>query len=444
MYEITNDAERGRLLYLSQIDAQIQQFMPRNSSFIFDLSTRLLLETGVVVTDVYFFISEEVAAEISRRNKSWIWNGLKRGLIVPAFREKGISTFEENRFRGVRQTTTVGVREDDREIAIRLDAAISGHDTPKITWPDGIGISFGRLVNSEFNRQSSDSDLWGERENSLWEISRPMREKYLELGWLAERDPAVTGLRRGSIFAAMAKDVGFEGDPSDTRSIISSVAPEKRDAMQATVLWVDELYHYNHASLFRVKPSFPVSAGPGALMLPGMLWGGPKRMPEASVIHAYSHSFRWPNRGMMERASPDRLLGLRDDEAGLSYINCLTKFRAEPNETTWEALAAAVDSYAEKVCSTVSSEVHSGLEMRHLVSRSGLSVGLIAAGIAASDASTYIHSVPARIASAITTAVAALYLPMDQFLKVRKASRESVVDFTSDRNGDFQVDLPSS
>ena len=57
MHEITSSAELGRLLYLSQIDAQIQQFMTRKNTFVFDLATRLLLEGGVVVTDVYFFIS---------------------------------------------------------------------------------------------------------------------------------------------------------------------------------------------------------------------------------------------------------------------------------------------------------------------------------------------------------------------------------------------------
>ena len=344
----------------------------------------------------------------------------------------------------MRPTTTVGVRNDDREIAIKLDAAISGRDTPKITWPDGVGVSFGRLINSEFSRQSSGSDLWGDNERSLWDISRSLREKYLELGWQEERDPAVTGLRRGSIFAAMAKDVGFQGDPADTNAIIDRVARDKRNALRATILWIDELYHYNHASLFRVRPSFPVSAGSGALMLPGLLWRGPERMSESSVIQTYSHSIRWPSRSMIEGASPDKLLGLRDDEAGRSYIQHLTKFRAEPNDTAWEALTAAADNYASKVCGVVSSEVHSGLEMRHLVARSGLSVGLIAAGIAANDASSYIHSLPARIASAITTAVAALYLPMDQFFKVRAASRESVIALTGNRDGKVQVDLPPS
>ena len=444
MRELTSRTERGRLLYLSQIDTQIKQFMPRNSSFVFDLATRLLLETGVVVTDVYFFISDEVAADINRRNESWIWNGLRRGLIVPAFREKGVNSFEDNLQRGVRQSTTIGVREDDRELAIKLDAAISGVNTPKITWPDGVGISFGRLANSEFGHQSPDSDLWGDRERSLWDISRPVREKYLELGWLAEQNPMETGLRRGSIFAAMAKDVGFRGDPSDTRGIINSVTREKRSAMRATILWIDELYHYNHASLFRVKPSFPVSAGPGALMLPGLLWRGPKHMSESSVVETYSHSVRWPSRSMMAKASPDKLLGLRNDEAGLSYIDRLVKFRTDPNETTWEALTAAADNYAVKVCNIVSAEVSSGLEMRHIVGRSGLSVGLIAAGIAASDASSYIHSLPARIASAITTGVAALYLPMAQYLKVRMASRESIVALTGNRGGEIQVDLPPS
>lgn len=60
MHEIPGN-ERAHLLYLSQIDAQLTTFTNRSVSFFPDLVNRLLPESGAVITDVFFFISPEVA-----------------------------------------------------------------------------------------------------------------------------------------------------------------------------------------------------------------------------------------------------------------------------------------------------------------------------------------------------------------------------------------------
>jgi hypothetical protein len=86
----------------------------------------------------------------------------------------------------------------------------------------------------------------------------------------------------------MADDIGFNGDPCDTVGIIECADKDLRSALQATILWIDELYHFNHADRFRVRPSFPVSTGPDATMMPGLLWAGssPARDSAQAVIYA--------------------------------------------------------------------------------------------------------------------------------------------------------------
>jgi hypothetical protein len=165
MEEITSRA-LDHLMFFAQSDSHLRSFMPRRSSLIPDLAIRLMLESGVVIADSQFISSAEIASDLEKTNRGLIWHGLRRGLIVAAFRAKGVRSFKQNLQKGVLPTTSIGVRKDSQQLANRLDSAIKGRRTPKITWPDGIGISFGKLMDEQFRRESVDSDLWGDKEKS--------------------------------------------------------------------------------------------------------------------------------------------------------------------------------------------------------------------------------------------------------------------------------------
>jgi hypothetical protein len=127
---------------------------------------------------------------------------------------------------------------------------------------------------------------------------------------------------------AMAEDLGFGGDPLDTAGIISSVDRGRRAALRATLLWIDDLYNYNQATRFKVKPSFPVSNGPGALMVPGMLWPGPSRTSDPDEIEIYSHPVRWPSLKVLRNVPPDTLLACgRTSMAKTIFTACATSAR---------------------------------------------------------------------------------------------------------------------
>jgi hypothetical protein len=440
MYEITSK-KRDHLMLFAQSDYHLRSFMPRRSSLIPDLATRLMLESGVVIADSQFLSSAEIASDLGKSNRSFIWHGLRRGLIVPAFRGKGVSSFEQNRLREVLPTTSIGVREDSRRLATRLDAAIKGRRTPKITWPDGIGISFGKLMDEQFRRESIDSDLWGDKEKKLWQQSRDLRNRYLDMGWQRETDPGVTGLRRSTIFTAMAADLGFGGDPLDTAGIIGSVERGRRAALRATLLWIDELYNYNQASRFKVKPSFPVSNGPGALMVPDMVWPGPGRVSDYDEVEIYSHPVRWPSLKVLRSVSPDTLLGLRSDEYGEEYIASLKKFRAAPGDVTWDGLTVAMDAYAEKVCEATGSEVRSGLQIKNIRSRNGVTIGIAVGGLV--SGLVLGTAGVAGVVSLVTAALASVYTPVDEIARDSFAGAEVKLSVASGKRGNVRIDFPT-
>jgi hypothetical protein len=440
MHEIASE-ERDRLMFFAQSDSHLRSFMPRRSSFVPDLATRLMLESGVVIADSQLLSSAEIASDLERPDRGLIWHGLKKGLIVPAFRAEGVQSFEQNRQEGVLPTTSIGVRTDSQRLAAKLDSAIKREDTPRITWPDGIGISFGKLMDEYFRRESIDSDLWRDKDIKLWQQSRDLRNKYLDMGWQREVNPEVTGLRRSTIFVAMAEDLGYGGDPLDTDGIISSVERGRRAALRATLLWIDELYNYNQAIRFKVKPSFPVSNGPGALMMPGMLWPGSGRVSDPDETETYSHRVRWPSFKVLRDVPPDTLMGLRSGDVGEEYIRSLWDFRAAPDRDKWNSLTWAMDAYADKVCKAAGSEVRSGLEAKHLRARDGIAAG-VALGVVAVGLTVGTAGI-AGVVSLVATGLAAAYLPVNEIVRDRVAGADVTVSVASGERGNVRIDLPA-
>jgi hypothetical protein len=437
--------ERDHLMLFAQSDSHLRSFMPRRSSLVPDLVTRLLLESGVVISDSQFLSSAEIASDLRSTDRGLIWHGLRKGLIIPAFRAKGVGSFEQNRLQGVLPTTSIGVRDDSLEIAKRIDEAIERGPAKKITWPDGIGISFGKLMDEQFRRETVDSDSWGDKERKLWQQSRDLRNKYLDMGWQREPDPEVTGLRRSTIFVAMAEDLRFGGDPLDTAGIVRSVGRGQRAALRATLLWIDELYNYNQATRFRVRSSFPVSSGPGSLMTPGMLLKEPGRVPDPDDTKTYSHSVRWPGVKVLLGMPPDTLMGLRSGDYGEEYIYRLQDFR-KPEKADkadkWDSLTRAMDAYADKICKEAGSEVRSALDVKHLLARNGMTIGIAVGGLTAGLAVIGTAGI-AGVVSVIAGGLASVYLPVSEIVRDRRASAEVQLPVTSGKRGNLQIDLPA-
>ena len=443
MYEIVDTSQRDRLLYFAQSDSHLRTFMPQQSSFRSDLATRLMLEPGVVILDSLFITSEEIESDLEKLNRSLTWHGLKRELIVPAFRENGVDSFEENYRLGIIPTTSIGIRKNAPKIVSQLDAAIKGTRAPKITWPDGIGTSFGELINEQFTRESIDGIGWGNKEKELWKQSHDLRNRYLDLAWQREPNPKETGLRRSTIFTAIAADLGFAGDPLDTAGIIGSTDKRRQAALRATLLWVDELYNYNQASRFEIKPSFPVSKCSGAQMLPHLLWPGDDRASGTSEIEVRSQTIPWPSRRKLSNVSPDILMGLRTDEYGQAYIARLNEFREDPSEVNWQDLRFTAQAYAEKVCKTVGSEVQSGMQISHLIAPNGITIALALAA-AATGGLALAGVGAAAIICLISTAIGSVYIPVNDITKKdRNKDGKLTMTATGGKQGEIRMDLPT-
>jgi hypothetical protein len=260
--------------------------------------------------------------------------------------------------------------------------AFKRKDGRKITWPDGMGIEFGNLINDVFERKSVGIDAWGSDQRKLWDKSCSLREKYVEAAWKIQPDRDVAGLRRGSILRAMAADLGLTGQP-DTAKLVSSAPRDSRKALHATILWIDELYNYNLASRFQVRSYFPVGKGVGTHMMPGLVTAGTGVSDLPGVPKRYrEHEVTWPTDRVLLTASPDKLVGIRADASGEEYIDAMKLFHKEPCDENWEDFKFAMDVYAAKICEAVTTSVETTRRVRYDRIDAGMAAGgATAAGV---------------------------------------------------------------
>jgi hypothetical protein len=445
------DELRADLLYLSQVDEQMAPFIDNRQNLIYDLATRLLLEPGVVITDTAFLSLAEIAEDLNKNSQSWVWNGLSRGLIVPAFREQNVESFRDNWDRSglqSQQSALIGMLPGSKETLAKLDSAIYHRQTPRITWPERVGVSFGNVMNEYFTRDDVDSDSWDSAKIGLWRRTRAMRGKYLELGWESANDPKVHGLRRSAVLQAIATDIGFSGDPADATKMIASAKRKDRAALRATILWIDELYHYNQASCFKVRVSFPAGkkqVSDAASMVQGLVWPGPGRLSDTSGVHHYNNFFlRWPGRNLLRRASPDKLLGIRTDEVGRCYDQALRSFKINPSNVTWDLYKVQAEKYATAICGAVGQRVDSGLGIKYLMRENGITLGTVVVASGATVAGGILTGGVLPITLSAVAGGAALYIPIRDFARAKQNPDTINVKVAGSKHGSIQIDLPTS
>ena len=380
--------DRRELTFFPQGDEQLTPFLDA-TAFERDLIGRMMLEPGVVLTDVYFLISRAIQRDLSKGPESWIHQGIKHGIVVPAFRSSGtdFSTLLEE----INQMNLVGVLSDAGTYAAMLHQ-LDSTGGPRITWPEMVGVSFDTLLTEYLIRHDEppgDSDEWSE----IWARTRYLRTELLPEAQGSEENRQEAGVRRSTILRVIAKHLDFKGDPARTNDLLEAAprdATLDRRALSAFLLWVNELYHHNHASRFRVRPSFPVARAEGAGAVPKLLW---ETIDQSRWLDTSAQLnpllFEWPSASVMVRAQPSTLLQIRADEPGLEYLAALGRFRAEPTEDTWNALGIYLTAYAQRVCSVFSGKGTRQIALLSMPLTRGLKLGSDAIGAATSAAVGY-------------------------------------------------------
>jgi hypothetical protein len=125
--------------------------------------------------------------------------------------------------------------------------------------------------------------------------------------------------------------------------------------------------------------------------------------------------------------------------AGATRPACCNSAKT-PSPATWQTYKVRIEAYAQSICKAVGGQVRSGLDVKHLEMKAGLSMGAAVAGLVADVA---LGGVPVHTASVVVPAVATLYISTDTFARPAMAGREAHLAIGGTKAGNVQMDLPA-
>lgn len=329
-------------VYLSASDRQGEAFVhPDSLAGLFNTSlmTNVLFEPGVVMPDIFYFISTGVwehLQEAKRSNSiSFMEAAIENGLLFAAFREPAYSTFSEA-YEQIRDTGVRGTREDSdcRHVARMLDRAFYRGRNSGRTWPcywpiHSVGAKFEQRIVRFFDPDGDpETDICpvdNSEVRALWAQTRAWRTSYLN----EARTMGVSGFRRGDYLAVLGRAAGITTPVDDVREIFEAIGPESRSAMRTLCFWMNECYQFNQAVEFGAVPNVahfdpvlsPVTVS--ALSRPG-------NADLAPSFHEEEIFAKIPPPRVLAKLDAAKLLAVRQGPAANYYFDALEFWRKSP------------------------------------------------------------------------------------------------------------------
>ncbi|MEV6482813.1 hypothetical protein [Streptomyces sp. NPDC051576] len=354
---------RGTLF--SAADRQIEGLLTQ-SRFDTSLTAGLLfLDGGLIIPDIYFFISARLKQHLDSAALSQLEVALEMGMVMPSFRNRDTASFVDS-LRVVREAGIVGLLPGDQpdRIARRLDAALlRSSDFQPVFWPSESPSSV-----AERYRAIMETCLGGDDPppveseesrallNDVWQRSPQWRVDCLQRAVTASG----SGLRRGTLMKEIGRTVGIENPVDDVRELYEAaqaagLAPEDVTALKTICRIMNNCYLYNQAQQQVTRADFPAYDESAEVVLAaGLSADGAARAAATprSEQPRLERTLTAPPMDALLEADPHRLLGVRQD-IHAEYTAAVKAWHREPTSQHAERLIDVQHAYVETLTRNV-------------------------------------------------------------------------------------------
>ncbi len=332
-------------IYASIADLQMTPYISY-AEFRKQLLWNLLFGGNLVVMDGFFWASPYVIADVmSGPEKSLILSGLDLGVVQPIFRENVGGSFVEA-FSVFRGQGIVGATDDaDRCVRALETARQAGFRkyAPR-HWPSAlVGKGFLEEVRASFSRDSDSS--WSANERRIWGATNVWRSDCVDEALHRTDDGS---LRRGELFDVVARRAGWtqRRPPANAAEILKGAStPYAKSLLRAFMLWANQCYQKNQASMFRIWSS--ALTGPGYARL-ALLPPGRSESP-IDGIRMMEYSALVPSPHILERMTPSSVLAVRTSTEAREYFTALNQWHNSPGPSERADLGKALREYTSKL-----------------------------------------------------------------------------------------------
>ena len=327
-------------VYFSCADRQLESYLDKGA-FERSLLVDILFQDGVLIPDIFFFISSGVAHHLDKPTESLLEAGLRSGDIIPSFRGKTSCFADALRVAkgtGDPQQAILGIRDDADAIANRLDVTVANtRNFAPACWPEwDLGLCFQRRIEKYLANTAPPSlpDNCGipqDRMIELWDYTEPWRKKCVQEAVEETQRVAGVGLRRGLLITAVGRAVGLVpagGKVNDVAELLNpSLPPEDLHALHYYCRWITDIYQYNQACELSAIPSFPQCEPLAGAFANEIMQRQYQKTDAKSERTELRLEARMPTPAALSHVSPSELLRIKND-VGTAYFAALRAWEA--------------------------------------------------------------------------------------------------------------------
>lgn len=328
-------------IYLSAADRNLETYLDEGA-FERSLLLDLLFQSGVLVPDIFFFISDGIARHLHESRLTLLEAGLQSGDVVPSFRNRNTSDFANAlhivKGAGDKTRAILGIRDDADNTARRLDTALRGATKFAPTyWPEwNVGCCFQKrieqlLSGSAVPRLPADEDFLRDRLAEIWDYTHIWRTDCVRQAVEDTVQLAGKGLQRGLLITAIGRALGLvtgNAKLHDVSELMNpALPPDDLNALHYFCRWINDIYQYNQACELGAIPSFP-QYEPLAGVFANEVFVREASRPAGTTDRAQiSVQVPMPEPSALSQVHPADLMKIKND-VGTGYFTALEAWRA--------------------------------------------------------------------------------------------------------------------
>ena len=338
-------------------------------SFDESLILNLLFQQRILLHEAYFFNSSLVADHINRAcgAPSLFEFAARRGLIIPAFRDKNSIALEQA-YQAMKREGVYGRSYDLLSPAMQplRDRLVASVDiglqkVRPFYWPtrdeegESLGDGYSRVIRRLLQQDEPPAYVRHDEKRAqlfdrVWELSKRWRYDCIEQAAARTQQKGAKGLQRFEIFCTLGWLVGI---PQHNTTI--SVADilmrcedeEEKLAMEIFLKWVTQCHHLNQAQTFGTAINFPVYNMEQDFIVDSLLRSPADLPPPPS--EGFRCEVKLPPVDVMLKAGAADVVSIRDD-LGCGYLAALTRWQNGPTDENREAAISSLKDYCDQIC----------------------------------------------------------------------------------------------
>ncbi|GJM11802.1 MAG: hypothetical protein DHS20C12_02050 [Pseudohongiella sp.] len=329
------------------------------------LLLNILFQEKILFHKSFYFDSDLLAKHLSgfKGEISLFDAATREGVIVPAFRNKSISSLDDAE-KIMTQDDVYGknykllkpfMKPHISNLKASVDECLKHHEA--FYWPQDrhAAMEYYNSLRMFLQSETFPDYIYSDATrlqlfSRVWEKSSKWRYESIEKAYDRSVRKGANGLQRADLFWVIGQDLGFSTDKITitVQDLINSCdGAEQKLALEIFLKWSSQCHHIGQAKAFEASINFPVYNLESDFILDSLLRSPSDAAPPAT--EGFRCEVFLPNISELLNFPSNELIAIRND-LGRGYMRELKNWNSNPTDDNREEVIISLKQYCEQIC----------------------------------------------------------------------------------------------